>query len=98
MPSLKKIHLSDKAEADFIAAAAAYLHIQESLSARFYRDVIRYLGQIQQFPKAQPMFNKRYRYLVMQDFPYFLIYLERDDDIVVDAIAHAHMERNSMLG
>ncbi len=43
------------------------------------------------------MFDKRYRYLVMEDFPYFLIYLERDDDIVVDAIAHAHMERNSML-
>ncbi len=98
MPFLKKIQLSDKAEADFIAATAAYLQIHESISARFYRDVIRCLEQIQQYPQARPMFNERYRYLIMQDFPYFLIYIERDEDIVVDAIAHAHMDRGNMLG
>lgn len=97
MDTWKKLSLSDKAEGDFVSIVSAYQTVRPSLGARFYREVIDSLEQIRQFPKGHPPFHDHYRYLIMRNFPYFLIYLELQDKIIVDAIAHAHQKRDNML-
>lgn len=94
---MKKILLSDKAEEELELAVNTYLSISAQLGTRFYRNVMADLTRIQQFPKAQPLFDFRHRYLIMRHFPYFLIYHETKDSIVVEAVAHAFQDRDTML-
>lgn len=97
MPTLKKIYLSDRADAEFVSIVDGYHEIQPTLGGRFYRDVLKYLTRIRQFPKAHPRFNEHYRYLIMQNFPYFIIYTEFEEQIIVDAIVNASQDRKDMM-
>jgi plasmid stabilization system protein ParE len=94
---LKKIVLSDRAEEELESAVEAYLNISVRLGKRFYRNVMADLTRIQQFPDAQPQFDARHRYMIMRDFPYFLIYHETQDFIAVEAVANAYQDRGEMI-
>jgi plasmid stabilization system protein ParE len=94
---LKKIILSDRAEAELEDAVGGYHQINPNLGARFYRTVLADLFRIRQFPKAQPEFDARHRYLVMRQFPYLLIYRETIEYIAVEAIAYARQNRDTIF-
>ena len=90
---MKKIFLSDTAEAEFVNAVEYYTEISASLGSTFYRHIMSALMQIQQFPDGHPQYNESYRYLILKKFPYLIIYRNEQDFVLVEAVANAYRNR-----
>jgi plasmid stabilization system protein ParE len=66
-------------------------YFKRSLEAAkgFLGEVGRCLARIASGPRLYPLFTKGTRRAVMRDFPYSVIFREKDEAILIIAVAHA---------
>jgi toxin ParE2 len=66
-------------------------HFQRSPEAadRFLTEIGRSLQQILSHPQLYPLYTRNTRRRLLEGFPYFVIFQEKEDIILIVAVAHA---------
>jgi plasmid stabilization system protein ParE len=88
------VRYDPRAREEFRSAAAWYAERNQRASQQFLALILDAEAAIQQAPQSwpfAPQVPKRLgvRRLVLQDFPYSMVYLELDTEIMIVAVAHA---------
>jgi len=77
-----------EAEAEFMAALGRYASVGEGLGRRFYEAIHGLLAEVSAAPERYPYVRRPVRRHFGKAFPYAIIYADRDDAVVVLAVAH----------
>jgi toxin ParE1/3/4 len=85
---VKPFNLSTEASEEFVETVAFYEQRRIGLGAAFIREFERSVELIQQYPDSGRPLGKVYRRVLTNRFPYAVIYVERDADFFVIAVAH----------
>jgi toxin ParE1/3/4 len=90
---IRKVRLHPRAGAEFEAAAEWYHQERSSLGFDFELELASTLILLQQVPNASmphPRFatRSRVRRLMLKRFPYDLVFVEQEREIIVIALAH----------
>lgn len=75
-----------EAQAEFLAEIDYYSGISPRLGERFYSEIVRVIREICAAPKRFRAYDPPARRHIAQDFPFAVVYLERDDHIWILAI------------
>lgn len=89
-----RIRFHGDARVEFIAAAEWYDGERPGLGDEFVDEVVKALESIAAHPDAWPPAASRHgrivaRRFIVPRFPYVLVFSEREDDVLVLAVAHA---------
>jgi len=76
------------AREDLNKAAAFYDASVPGLGGAFLDDVERAIDDIRENPRIGAPIGRAFRRAILRRFPFSIVYAERDDEIVVVAIAH----------
>jgi plasmid stabilization system protein ParE len=87
--SLKPIRLRLEAELEIEDAFERYREESKSLADRFLDDIDLSLRNIRSAPRLYPPYTHKTRRRVLGSFPFSVIYQEKEDVILIVAIAHA---------
>lgn len=90
MPASKAYHFHPQAWAEFETAESWYRQRSPDSSLRFLAAVYDALEDISQRPQTWPAYLHGSRRLVLQQFPYSIIYREKESFVEILAIAHGH--------
>jgi len=71
-----------------IADALYYESSRKGLGREFRNEVEAAIDRIQEFPLAWQKLNDKVRRRPVRRFPYFVIYIVEDDDLIIVAVAH----------
>ena len=85
---MKPVNLSTEASEEFVETVAFYEQRRIGLGAAFIVEFQRSVDLIQQYPDSGRPMGKGYRRVLTNRFPYAAIYVERDPDYFVIAVAH----------
>jgi toxin ParE1/3/4 len=86
------VTLDEFARQDVDAISEWYEKDSLPLRRRFTSELNKAFRKIQQFPNAFPAVYKDFRKVILNNFPYLIIYRVKPDEIVVYAVTH--MSRN----
>lgn len=67
-----------------------YEGCQAGLGRRFAEEVFATIARILKYPEAWPLLSRRARRCLTTRFPYGVIYVVRDADVRILAVAHSH--------
>lgn len=87
--SLKTIRLRLEAELEIEDAFERYRRENPRIADRFLDDISKSLKKIQQNPRLYPSYTGNTRRRILGSFPYSVIYQEKEEVILIVAIAHA---------
>lgn len=87
--TLKPIRLRPEAELEIEEAFDYYLGESPRIAGRFLDEIASSLKKIQRDPQLYPTYTKNTRRRVLGSFPFSVIYQEREEIILIVAIAHA---------
>jgi toxin ParE1/3/4 len=83
-----------EAEKEFEQAVDYYNECQEDLGFEFASEVYKSIDHILGFPKAWAKLSKNTRRCITDRFPYGVIYLIEDDEIIIIAIMQLQQRPN----
>jgi len=86
---LKPVRLRSEAELEIEDAFEYYRRQSPDAAARFLNEIGKSLKKIQTDPYLYPLYTKNTRRRVLGSFPFSVIYQEKEDVILIIAIAHA---------
>jgi len=78
----------EEAESEFLEAVAWYFDRSEAVGLDFARAVHRAIRDIMEQPDRWPLLEGEIRKYTLLRFPYRILYVVRDDSVVVLAVAH----------
>lgn len=87
--SSKQIRLRSEAQLEIQEAFEHYRRDSPRLADRFLSDIASSLRKIRSNPKLYPPYTKSTRRRVLGSFPYSVVYQEKDEIILIIAVAHA---------
>lgn len=88
---VKPLLFHDDATTELDAAIAWYNEQRQGLGLALYVEVQTVLDRIAENPEIGSLYGSHgYRFQQTNRFPYIVYWLERDDNIWITAIAHAH--------
>jgi toxin ParE1/3/4 len=85
---VKSIRLSSEATTELVDSVNFYEKRLKGLGAAFVVEFERAVQLIQKHPESGRFLGNRFRQVLTNRFPYAIIYLERDQNIFVIAVAH----------
>ena len=85
---MKRVVFHPEAEVEFLAAAGFYEAQRRGLGLEFIAEVRRAAHTLQQHPELGHRFSRRLRRLLVQRFPYGLLYRIEAEEIFIVAVAH----------
>ena len=85
---MKPVRLSTEASVELVETVAFYEKRHTGLGAAFTIEFEKSLQLIQQYPESGRPIGKRLRRVLTNRFPYAVIYLDRDVEFFVIALAH----------
>lgn len=85
---VKPIRLSTEASDELVETVAFYEPQRAGLGAAFLSEFEKSTQLIPQFPQAGRALGQRFRRVLTKRFPYAVIYIERDTEFFIVAIAH----------
>ena len=80
----REIH--EEAQAEFLAALDYYAAISPELGARFYDEIERLMLEVCATPRLFRSYDPPARRHLGADFPYAIVYLEREDHVWIIAV------------
>lgn len=86
---LKSIRLRSEAELEIEEAFEYYLRDNPRVASRFLDEITASFKKVQINPLLYPRYTKNTRRRVLGSFPFSVIYQEKEDVILIVAIAHA---------
>jgi plasmid stabilization system protein ParE len=87
--SMSKLLVTSAAEQDFTEALCWYTERSLQAAEGFEAELVRCLESIKAEPGRFPRCDPLHRYYLMRRYPYQIIYRERQDCLIVIAVAHA---------
>lgn len=85
-----RVELLSAADAELAEAVEYYNHQRAGLGDEFLVELLVAIERIQRYPSAWPRLGERVRRYRMRRYPYGIIYQQRDDSILIVAVAHLH--------
>jgi toxin ParE1/3/4 len=85
----KPVRIRSEAQAEIEEAFEQYRAESRELAERFLTEISTSLHLIRLHPSLYPMSTRNTRRRVLHTFPYLVIYQEKQDVILVVAVAHA---------
>lgn len=85
---MKSIRLSTEASNELAETVAFYEKRRNGLGAAFAQECERTTQLIRQYPESGRSFGNRFRRMLTNRFPFAIIYIERDQEFFVIAVAH----------
>jgi plasmid stabilization system protein ParE len=85
---VKTVRLSTDASVELAETVAFYEKHQTGLGAAFVIEFEKSVQLIQHYPESGRPIGNRFRRVLTNRFPYALIYIERDEEFFVIAVAH----------
>ncbi len=82
------IEFLSEAEEEFQQAYQWYKNHNRELGEKFIEVVEHSLNSLLQFPQRYPIIHKNIRRIVLQKFPYSILYIIKDDKIMIVACFH----------
>lgn len=89
------VRFLSKAEQDIAEAIEWYNTISKKVAQGFLFELNRSFEAIRQFPEAYPIVYVDLRMFVLNTFPYKVIYLVTDSEIIVQAVTHHKQHPNA---
>lgn len=86
--SLKTVRIHLEAQREMEESFERYRQESEYIALRFLADIRSSLKKIQKTPRLYPPYTKNTRRRILGSFPYSVIFSEREDVILVVAVAH----------
>jgi plasmid stabilization system protein ParE len=77
-----------EADEEYIATALWYLAISVRVTIRFVQTIDNAILKIRTMPQAYPRYDRRHRAFVVKRFPYYIVYREEADGVIIVAVAH----------
>jgi plasmid stabilization system protein ParE len=87
----KRLRIQSRAQQEINEAFDWYFERNPKAADAFLTEIVASLAQIVSQPQLYPAFTKNTRRRVLQGFPYSVIFQEKDDAILVVAVAHAKL-------
>lgn len=84
---MKPVRFHHEARAELARGASHYAEVSNALSKRFIDAVEEALLLASKFPKMGAPYTHGTRRYFPKKFPYSIVYIERDDEIIVIALA-----------
>lgn len=81
-----RVSVSEEARNDILKASSWYESEQKGLGGRFLLIIGRQIKYLSNFPEAFPMKKDNFRELVVNEFPYVIIYTFQDNLIRIFAV------------
>ncbi|MGE9268873.1 MAG: type II toxin-antitoxin system RelE/ParE family toxin [Verrucomicrobiales bacterium] len=88
-------YFTSAAQTDFREAAFYYEHQSAGLGDQFLDELVATVERICMFPEAWGKVDERYRHCHMRRFPFTLIYLIREEEIVIVSVFHQRRKPSS---
>ena len=89
-----KIKLISPADIELLDTYHYYEKLSENLGKRFLREFQNITQNISKFPLSNQLISNNTRHAVMNNFPYFLLYVVEDDLVLITCIAHQRKNPN----
>jgi len=90
----KTFRIRSEAREEIDTAFDWYYRRSPEAAYAFLAEIIASLAQIASHPQLYPSFTKNTHRRILERFPYSVIFQEREDDILVVALAHAKRRPN----
>lgn len=84
------LRLLEPARLELDEAIGWYANQAAGLGDAFLLEAVKSFGLIQRYPDAGHLLGEAIRRLRLSRFPYGVIYIREEDDVLVLAIAHSH--------
>lgn len=84
------IRFLETAQIELDESVEYYNHEVAGLGIKFLEEILRALDLIANHPEAWPQISARTRRCKINRFPFGIIYQNREDEILIVAIAHFH--------
>jgi plasmid stabilization system protein ParE len=85
----KRIRIQSQAQEEINEAFEWYFQRSPGAAEAFLTEIGASMAQIASHPQMYPPYTKNTRRRVLSAFPYSLIFQEKDDSVLVVAVAHA---------
>jgi plasmid stabilization system protein ParE len=85
----KRLRIRSEAQGEIAEAFEWYLARSREAAGAFLDEIEESLRLIVSHPRLYPAYTAKTRRRVLERFPYFVIYREKDDVLLVVAVAHA---------
>ena len=92
-----EIEFLDAAVVELDEAFEYYEYQQTNLGYRFISEIQQTLTRVELYPKAWHPLSENTRRCIVKNFPYGIIYQERDTFILIVAIMNLHRNPNSWI-
>lgn len=76
-------------------AVKYYDHQLPGLGYRFFQEIAASIERILLMPEAWPKVGKQTRRCILKGFPYALLYVREEGEILITAVAHLHRDPKS---
>jgi hypothetical protein len=85
-----RVRFLAEAEGELDSTVAYYNSQLSGLGAEFATEVSNSVARIEEYPKAWQLLGSRVRRYRLSRFPYGLVYIELESEIVILAVMHLH--------
>jgi toxin ParE1/3/4 len=93
----RSLHFKHEAESDIRDTVKWYQSRSQRLAARFLRSLDATLARVERNPFGYQIIYRSARRATLRTFPYNLIYVIRENDIVVVACVHGHRDPSEWM-
>lgn len=83
-----KARFTSVAETEFSDAADFYENSEPGIGEEFIDAVLSSIARIQTYPNLGRLIKRNFRSIPTRTFPYNLIYVVLDDELIIHAVAH----------
>jgi hypothetical protein len=87
-----KVRLISPANLELGEAVRYYDHQMPGLGDRFYQEISAAVERIRILPEAWTQVGQRTRRCLLKGFPYALLYVIEEKEILITAVAHLHRD------
>ena len=91
------VKLHPKAEEDLSDALNYYYEIDEKLEAKFLKYIELTFDKILQFTNLYPYENEVAQKIIVEKFPYIVLYEQYEDIVMILAIFHTKRDSNELI-
>ena len=95
---MKRIVWHRRAREELRAAAAWYKRAGEGIDERFLAQVDHAVGLLRDFPSMGTIVHRDYRRVLVNGFPYSVLYREHAKFVRVVAVAHHKLDPDNWIG
>ena len=85
---MTRVRFVEEAETELLHEVQYYAQVQAHEAAKFRKAVEKAVARLLNFPKAGPPYLAKTRRMFVQGYPFFLVYREEPDEIVVYAVVN----------